>query len=29
MKGNNIKTRIPIGDKDIEIYVQGENIVYQ
>lgn len=29
MKGNNIKTRIPTDDKDIEIYVQGENTVYQ
>lgn len=29
MKGNNMKTRIPVGDKDIEIYSKGKNFVDQ
>lgn len=29
MKGNNIKTRIPIDDKDIEIYFKEKNFVDQ
>lgn len=29
MKGNNIKTRIPTDDKDIEIYFKEKNFVDQ